>query len=101
MARMKLLMTWDIKPGRETAYLDFVTSEFAPRLIHMGIELVEGWYTVYGDGPQILMGGLAEDLDTIRQVLASAEWKELKEQLEEYVTNFSYKVVPATGRFQL
>jgi len=80
---MKLLMTWDIKPGRETAYLDFVTSEFAPGLVRLGIELVEGWYTVYGDGPQILMGGLA------------------RERLEEYVTNFSYKVVPATGRFQL
>ncbi len=98
---MKLLMTWDIKPGRETAYLDFVTSEFAPGLVRLGIELVEGWYTVYGDGPQILMGGLAEDLETVRQVLASPEWKELRERLEEYVTNFSYKVVPATGRFQL
>ncbi len=94
-------MTWDIQQGRETAYLDFVTSEFAPALIRLGIELVEGWYTVYGDGPQILMGAVAEDVETVQKALASPEWQELKERLLEYVTNFSYKVVPATGRFQL
>lgn len=98
---MKLLMTWDIKPGRETAYLDFVTSEFAPGLMRLGLEPTEAWYTVYGEGPQILTGGVAQDVETMREVLASEEWQALRDRLLDYVTNFSYKVIPASGRFQL
>ncbi|GAP62746.1 hypothetical protein ARMA_1169 [Ardenticatena maritima] len=100
MARMKLLMSWDIRPGKETAYLDFITSEFAPRLIELGLEPTDGWYTVYGNGPQVLMGGITDDMETMREILSSDEWQELYEKLMEYVTNFSYKIVPATGRFQ-
>jgi hypothetical protein len=37
----------------------------------------------------------------MREILDSDEWEELKGRLLEYVTNFHYKVVPATGRFQL
>ena len=94
-------MTWDIKAGRETAYLDFVTSEFAPGMMELGIEPTDGWYTVYGDGPQILMGGVAEDRETMLEILNSPEWKELHDELMDYVTNFSYKIVPASRRFQL
>lgn len=98
---MKLLMTWDIKPGRETAYLDFVTSEFAPGLMRLGLEPTEAWYTVYGEGPQILTGGVAQDMETMRDVLASEEWQGLRDRLLDYVSNFNYKVIPASGRFQL
>lgn len=98
---MKLLMTWDIKPGRETAYLDFVTSEFAPGLMKLGLEPTEAWYTVYGEGPQILTGGVAQDMEAMQEVLSSEEWQALRDRLLDYVNNFSLKVVPATGRFQL
>jgi hypothetical protein len=37
----------------------------------------------------------------MREILDSEEWQELKAQLLEYVTNFEYKVVPASGRFQI
>lgn len=94
-------MTWDIKAGRETAYLDFVTSEFAPGMMKLGIEPTDGWYTVYGDGPQILMGGVTDDRETMKEILRSPEWQELQDELMDYVTNFSYKIVPASQRFQL
>jgi hypothetical protein len=37
----------------------------------------------------------------MREILASHEWEDLRSRLLEYVTNFEYKVVPATGRFQM
>ena len=66
---IKLLMTWDIKPGRETAYLDFVSQHFTPSLIRLGLELSEVWYTYWGDGPHILVGFISQDMDAIKQVL--------------------------------
>ena len=98
---VKLLMSWDIKPGSESDYFEFVVREFAPGIMKMGVQPTEAWYTVFGDGPQILTGAVAEDLETMQEILASQEWQKLKGKLFEYVTNFDFKIVRATGRFQL
>jgi hypothetical protein len=98
---VKLLMSWDIRPGQESEYFEFVVREFAPGIMRLGIQPTEAWYTVYGDGPQILTGGVAEDLQTMQQILAGDEWKELQDKLMGYVTDYRQKIVAATGRFQL
>jgi len=98
---VKLLMSWDIKPGSESEYFEFVVREFAPGLMKLGIQPTEVWYTVVGDGPQILTGGVAEDLPTMKSILADEEWVDLKTKLFDFVTNFDYKIVRATSKFQL
>jgi hypothetical protein len=98
---VKLLMSWDIKPGRESEYFEFIVREFAPRIMRMGIQPTEAWYTVYGSGPQIVTGGVSEDLQTMRQILTSNEWEELLNELMGYVTDYRQKIVAATSRFQL
>ncbi len=98
---VKLLMNWDIKPGLEANYFDFIINEFMPSLLRLGIQPTEAWYTVYGSDPQILTAGVAKDLDTMTSILDSEEWHELQSELLIYITNFGYKIVPDTGRFQL
>lgn len=98
---VKLLMSWDILPGREQTYFEFAMRTFAPELMKMGWQPTEAWYTLYGDVPQILTGGVTDTLEQMREILDSPEWETLRNQLQEYVTNLEYKVVPATGRFQL
>ena len=98
---VKLLMSWDIRPGQEQTYFEFAMQTFAPALMKMGWQPTEAWYTLYGEGPQILTGGITESVDEMRVILDSAEWEELKGKLLEFVTNFEYKVVPASGRFQM
>ena len=98
---VKLLMSWDIKPGSESDYFEFIVREFAPGLMKLGIQPTEVWYTVVGEGPQILTGGVAEDLATMKSILADGDWQSLQEKLFNYVTNFEYKIVRATSKFQL
>ncbi len=98
---VKLLMSWDIKPGSESDYFEFIVREFAPGIMKLGVQPTEAWYTVFGDGPQILTGAVAEDLSTMQTILASSDWKLLQDKLFEYVINFNFKIVRATGRFQL
>ncbi|MCK4451526.1 MAG: hypothetical protein KAX26_13140 [Anaerolineae bacterium] len=98
---VKLLMSWDIKSGLEAIYFDFIVNEFMPGLLRLDIQPTEAWYTVYGSGPQILTGAVAEDLDTMTSILDSEEWYELQSELLAYVANFEYKIVRDTGRFQL
>jgi hypothetical protein len=98
---VKLLMTWDILPGHEQAYFEFAMQTFAPALMRMGWQPTEAWYTLYGHAPQILTAGTCESVDKVREILDSPQWRDLRNRLTEYVTNFQYKVVPATGRFQM
>ncbi len=98
---VKLLLKWDIKSGQEQPYFEFIMQEFAPGLMRLGLQPTEAWYTVYGKGPQILTGAVTDDLDTMKQILASDDWRDLREKLMAFVANFSYKVIPASGRFQL
>lgn len=98
---MKLLMSWDIKAGREQPYFEFIVREFAPKMMRLGLQPTEAWYTVYGDGPQILTGGVTNDLAAMDQILNSEDWNTLRAQLLNYVTNYSQKVIPANGSFQL
>ena len=98
---MKLLMSWNIRAGREAEYFEFVVKEFAPGLTRLGLQPTEAWYTVYGDGPQILTGSVAEDMPTVRRILETNEWHELMDKLGEYITDYGQKIVTATGGFQL
>lgn len=98
---VKLLMSWDIKPGSETDYFEFVVREFAPGMMKLGMQPTEAWYTVFGDGPQILQGSVAEDLPTMKTILETEEWQKLRNKLFKYVTNFNSKIVRAQSRFQL
>jgi len=98
---IKLLMSWDIKTGREQQYFEFVVREFAPGLIRLGLQPTEAWYTIYGDGPQILTGGVTDDIDAMRKFLESEDWHGIHEKLLDYVTNYQQKVISASGRFQL
>jgi hypothetical protein len=98
---VKLLMSWDILPGQEQSYFEFAMQTFAPELMKLGWQPTEAWYTLYGDGPQILTGGIADSVDKMREILESDEWENLRQRLLQYVTNFRYKVIPATGRFQM
>jgi hypothetical protein len=94
-------MSWNIRPGQEQTYFEFAMQTFAPALMKMGWQPTEAWYTLYGEGPQITTAGITDSVSKMREILDSEEWEDLKGQLLEYVTNFEYKVIPASGRFQI
>ena len=98
---IKLLLSWDIKPGRDQEYFEFMVREFAPGINRMGLTPTEAWFAVYGNCPQILMEGIADDLSSMRGILSSPEWAELHEKLLGYVENYEQKIVRASAGFQI
>lgn len=98
---IKLLMTWDIKRERESEYIEFIMREFGPAMVQAGLQLTDAWYTMYGEGPQVLAGGVTETLPQMRAILASQEWQELEAKLLNFVENYKRRIVQATGGFQL
>ncbi|MSP12904.1 MAG: hypothetical protein EXR62_08095 [Chloroflexi bacterium] len=98
---VKLLTSWDIKPGKEEEYFEFVVKEMVPTMIKLGMQPTEAWYTQWGEAPQILAGWVADDRETIERALASDNWEEISQKLFRFVDNFARKIVKAGGMFQL
>lgn len=100
---IKILMNWDIKPGLDHEYFEFVMREWVPNTTKLGLEPVEAWYSMYSnsDAPRIMAGALAEDEEAMRDIISSADWADLQAKLMEYVDNYSHKIVRVTGDYQM
>jgi hypothetical protein len=98
---VKILMTWDILPGREQEYFEFVIREWIPRLQKLGLQPNDAWYTYYGEQPQIMATALMNNLSDMDNLLNSEDWQDLTQELLDYVEDFNYKVVKARSGFQL
>ena len=99
--KIKLLMQWDIRAGRDSQYLEFIVGEFVPAVARMGLQIVDAWYTLYGDVPQILVAGVAPNEQALHKILISEDWEKLLDNLAKYVNNFQQKIVADRDRFQL
>ena len=98
---VKLLMTWDILPGQEQEYFEFVVRDFIPGMQRLGLQTNQAWFTMYGDQPQIMAEALMPDLPKMQEMLDSQDWDDLKLQLLDYVEDFELKVVQARKGFQM
>jgi len=98
---IKLIMTWNIREGREREYLQFLENEFQKSLLEMGVQPTDAWYAVWSQGPQVLAGGVTEDIESMEEALRSETWTAFQRKLADLVTDLKYKVVESTGGFQL
>jgi hypothetical protein len=98
---VKLIMTWDISADQEQDYFEFVVREFIPGVQRIGFELTDAWATVYGGSPQIMVSAMLTDAKEARQLMKSPEWRDLHAHLQDYVKNYTQKIVPARTGFQL
>jgi hypothetical protein len=64
---IKLIMTWNIREGRETEYLEFLTQDFTRLIGEMGVQPLDAWYSAWGQGPQVIAGGVTKDLETMEK----------------------------------
>lgn len=97
----KLMMSWDVKPGHDQQYFEFIVREWVPGISKLGLEPREMWYTAYGGGAQINTSATTEDLPTMRDILESEEWADLHASLLEHVEGYTHKVVRALPHFQV
>ena len=98
---IKLLLTYDVIQERQQEYYQFVMGRYVPALQSMGLQMSEAWHTAYGDFPDRLIGFVCHDEETIQKLLESDLWLSLNDELESFVTDFDYKIVPYKGGFQL
>lgn len=98
---VKLLLSYEMKPEAQQEYYQFVMGQFIPTLQSMGLQMSEAWHTAYGDAPNRLIGFVCRDRQTMEELLDGETWDSLSDQLEKFVADLDYKVIPFRDGFQL
>lgn len=97
----KLLLKYDVGRDQLQEYYSFVLGRYVPVMQAMGLEMSDAWHTAYGDFPNRLIGFVARDKETLQSLLKNESWLSLNEELQQYVTEFSYKVIVYREGFQI
>jgi hypothetical protein len=98
--QVKLLLSYDVRTGRENAYRRFIIEELLPQAQALGLVPTDAWHTAYGNYPTRLLGFVADDLATMRTVRATDQWQALIKKLGGYTGNLTERVVRLRGGFQ-
>ncbi len=82
-------------------YYRFVLGRYVPVMQAMGLEMSDAWHTAYGNFPNRLIGFVAREKKTLVEVLDNESWAALNEELQQFVSDFNYKVIPYREGFQI
>lgn len=97
----KIMISYDINAPHQDEYYRYVMGEFVPKVQEMGIYMIQAWHTAYGPYPLRLIEFVSEDYDTLLDAVDSEEFHRLEEDLMEYVTNYSRRIVSFKHGFQI
>lgn len=98
---VKLMMSWNIVPGREEACLSFITTDLPAAMEEAGLELADAWFSAYGNWPQIRISFLSSDLSRLQAFLTSDTWRKLKRRLLSFTQGYQQKIIVARRSFQI
>ncbi|MEK7324538.1 MAG: hypothetical protein AAB217_04700 [Chloroflexota bacterium] len=96
----KVLLSYDIIPETQESYYQFMLGELVPTVQKMGLGMAEAWHTAVGDYPLRLVAFVGETRESVDSVLESEQWEDLESRLQQYVTNYTRRIVPFRNRFQ-
>jgi hypothetical protein len=103
--RYKLMLFYDLAAAESEAYYQFVMTEMVPVAHDMGLFIFRAFHTIPGpegeSQPMRQVEYVAESLEAVENLLSSDKWHELEARMEQYVTNYSRKVVRFRQGFQL
>ena len=88
---IKVLISYDMQSGKEQECQDYFVNKFAPGLAKMGFRISDVWYTMWGESPQILSGGLLDDVNRAQQIFQSNPWEKLVDGMEPMTQNFKIR----------
>ncbi len=98
----KLTQNWNVIPGMEKQYAEFVATDHIPTMEKLGITMTGGWKVLVGAGPRIIAEGSAPTLVDIAKAIDTDEYRRITRKLKTtYVTDYSSRVLAPTGRIDV
>ncbi len=93
---------FNIIPGRDKEYGEFVLKDHLPTMEKVGIKMTGGWRVVVGSGPDIVAEGTATSIGEIAKSIENPEFSRITKILtSNYVSDYSTRILAPTGRIEL
>ncbi len=104
--RYKLMLFYDLAEKHSEEYYQFIMNEMIPALQAMDVYIFRAFHTIPAqqDGSSQRnrqVEYVAETLEAIETMLKSEKWQVVETHLQNYVTNYSRKIVQFRQGFQL
>lgn len=98
-----IILTYDIKPGVYERYFRWVSNDLFPIMQERKIYIQHLWHVIGGTEtlPERQIEFITEDLDTIQHLVDSTEWSDMEQRLQDFVDNYSFRVVKYKGSFKV
>ena len=95
---VKLDHYWTINPLKYNEYSKFMIKKFIPGVNRLNLHTVAAWSVLVGAYSEIVLETVSNDLDIIEKAMVSKEYRDLKYDLLNYITNYKTKVLVSTGK---
>jgi len=93
---------FNIIPGKEDEYSNFVKSDHLPTMEKLGFKMTGGWQLVIGAGPSIVAEATTKNITEIAKAIENPEFGRITKILNSnYVTDYSSRILAPTGRIEL
>ncbi len=93
---------FNVLPGMEPAYREFLKAEFIPAMERLGIRVANIWKVVIGSGPFINVEGTSPKIEEIARTIATDEYRALTRTLKSrYVTDYQSRILAPTRRVEV
>ena len=93
---------FNILPGMEPAYREFLETEFIPVMERLGIKVTNIWKAIIGSGPFILVEGTSPKIEEIAKTIAMPEYRSLTRTLKSrYVSDYQSRRPAPTRRVEV
>ncbi len=90
---VKFNQYWDIIPGKEAEYNNFIRTVHYPGMEELGLYVVGEWKVLIGESPNIFYETRCENEAKLLQALTTPKFRMLKHQLLRLVSNYSSRVL--------
>lgn len=95
---VKFNQYWSIDYAMADNYSKFIVSKYIPGLNELGIHTVAGWLILVGGYSEIFLEGVSNDLSLIEKAITTDKFKDLTDELLNYVHDYKTKILAPTGR---
>jgi hypothetical protein len=90
---VKFNQSWNINPGGEELYSQFIREKYMPMMENLGITVAAEWQILVGKGPDTMAEGHSPDLTTVAQALGDERYHVLIAQLDSLINNHESRIL--------
>jgi hypothetical protein len=96
-----LIFKYDVRSEVQETYFRYIIGEFTPALQEYKVYLQEAWHVAYGDYPERQIEYITDNLENLRRLFESSDWRKLEDRLKDFTTHYSRRITRYSGRFKV